>query len=125
MSSYGSRKRYKDRKAKRLKGSPQAIEQPVHAPTVRRYALVYDQLADPAYNLHVVGWRQAELETYDLTDNTEEEGDGWLVLRKWGANIALHYNHRTRKAWWEGFDAVTEFFIRDIEQYITTKFSTS
>jgi hypothetical protein len=120
VSSRG--KAYKKRKA--LRGLAEARGVTTHhRGTTQAITPAYDQLADPAYNVHVVGWRQAELETFELVDNAEEEGAGWLTLRKWESKLVLHYNHQTRRAWWEGFDAVTDFFIKDIDAYITQKFT--
>lgn len=80
----------------------------------------YDHLADPAWNRDVVhGMAGLPEANYWV----EEEDDDWLSLQRYDRRC-MWYHPGTRRAYWTGFEPLTEFFIRDIEQYITQKFLT-
>lgn len=81
----------------------------------------------PANRLHGEKWNRdachgmaAELEArFDAEDDADE--DGWITLTRHRDRMSVVYNPATRRAYWTGFDPKREFFVADIEDYITKK----
>lgn len=121
MSNGAARKRARLRKAKRMAEAKQELKQLDNHLLRKQRQQLRDPLwylADEEYNRHVVHW---EAGTLQANFEAEDESEGWISLNR-ADGRSMWFHPMSRYAFWTGFNPRTEFFIKDIEQYIHQKF---